>query len=279
MVFAAAHVVLHPNGRYVGIMDEQGCAYIWDGDSQVGELTGHSGVVNIAFTPDGMFCVCGGLSGAILLWDLKTGELYSASEKSEDVPACLAVSPDGLHVAAGSWSHIHLWNEYIYRPRLVNSFELRPQIRDVAFSPASRFIGIVNDRAELSISHIKGEPDRLESLVAEAVHLANATLIGRHSAVCDMRVCQLWSSANPDPNACGVWVMIEGADSQRLPTWFGQISLEKALTPDVLEWLHQLKSEVLQAFSLCGWEPEWPPPTVTFESQERAAANGISYFH
>lgn len=279
IVFAAMRVVFHPNGRYVGIKDEQGCAYIWDGDRHVGALTDHSGVLNVAFTPDGMFCVCGDLSGAILLWDLKTGELYGASENTTDVPACLALSPDGLYAAAGSWSRVHLWNEYRYRANHAGSFDLSPQIRDVAFSPASRFIGIVNDRAELSISPIKGEPDRMESLIEEAVHLANASLIGRRASAFDMRVRQVWWSGNAESKSCTAWVMIEGADSQRLPTWFGQISPEKALPSDVLDSLQQLKSEVLLAFAACGWQPDWPPPTVTFESQERAAANGISYFH
>jgi WD40 repeat protein len=74
-------------------------------------LKGHSGVLALAFSPDGKTLASGGRDDTIKLWDVKTGKERSSLEGHSEAVFCLAFSPDGKLLASGSWDDtIKLWD-------------------------------------------------------------------------------------------------------------------------------------------------------------------------
>ena len=67
-------------------------------------------VWSLAFSPDSKRLVSGTSKGDIQMWDVATGAALIAFAKSKALRArALAFSPDGTLLAAGTRSHIHLW--------------------------------------------------------------------------------------------------------------------------------------------------------------------------
>ena len=66
--------------------------------------TGHSGeVMSVAFSPDGHLLASGGWEGAVILWDVPTGQKLHELVSSDFGPvSALAFSPDGRFLASGS---------------------------------------------------------------------------------------------------------------------------------------------------------------------------------
>ncbi len=60
------------------------------------------GVSGVAFSPDGLWMVCGGADGIIRLWDVRTGRELRRFEGHTDAVKGVAVSPDGKRVLSGS---------------------------------------------------------------------------------------------------------------------------------------------------------------------------------
>ncbi len=75
-------------------------------------LSGHSsGVVSIAFSPDGSTLASGGMDETIKLWNVSPGsEIRTLAGHSNRVYS-VAFSPDGTTLASGSWDNtIKIWN-------------------------------------------------------------------------------------------------------------------------------------------------------------------------
>jgi hypothetical protein len=72
---------------------------------------GHSDCVQgVCYTRSGAALVSCGWDGQILQWDGRSGEVRMQHRSTETSHYCLAASSDGRHVAAGSQSHIEIWD-------------------------------------------------------------------------------------------------------------------------------------------------------------------------
>ncbi len=68
-----------------------------------GTLKGHTNVVHsVAFSPDGRTLASGAADGAIILWDVATGERLRTLQGHADMVLNVAFSPDGRTLASAS---------------------------------------------------------------------------------------------------------------------------------------------------------------------------------
>jgi len=93
-----------------------------------------------SLSPDGRWYATGGSAG-VYVWETETGRFLTAETYPPIRMNCVAFSPDGVHLASGSWEHgIYLWKvvekdgrtslEEVKRVRAYGS-----PVLDIAFSP------------------------------------------------------------------------------------------------------------------------------------------------
>ena len=106
--------------------------------------SGHTGFVySVVFSPDGGTLAAGDWEGAVLLWDVKTGEQKQAFTGHTDGVMSVAFSSDGSLLATGSWDRtVRLWDvktgeqkpEFVARTDWVDSVAFSPDDRTLASS-------------------------------------------------------------------------------------------------------------------------------------------------
>jgi WD40 repeat protein/serine/threonine protein kinase len=107
-----------PDGKSVAAASHEPNVIFWD--PQTGEQQSVLAVQNeliwrLAIAPDGKTLATAGWPGTVKLWDLSTGQESITLRPAQTIPnRCLAFSPDGSILAAGSgtaWSgsEVHLW--------------------------------------------------------------------------------------------------------------------------------------------------------------------------
>jgi WD40 repeat protein len=118
---------------------------LWDvqtGKAINSPFNGHkSGVIAVAFSPDGRRIVSGSQDSTLRLWDVQTGKaINSPFNGHKSGVIAVAFSPDGRRIVSGSYDKtVRLWNaqtgQSVGQPLLRDA-----QIRSVAFSPDGRRI-------------------------------------------------------------------------------------------------------------------------------------------
>ena len=142
-------VAISPDGRYAASGSWDGPARLWDlaDGKMIRALKGHtSGVVSVAFSPDGKRVLTGCMHDHTLrLWDIATGRRLVVFEGDSLPFWSVAFTPDGKHVAVGhELGGVGLWD--LVAGRLVRSFvtyksqfwAASPSVLSVAFTPDGR---------------------------------------------------------------------------------------------------------------------------------------------
>ncbi len=94
-------------------------------------------VTDTAITPDGSEVVSVARDGAILLWDVSSGQVIQRFASHSDRLTSVAFSPDGQSILTGSWDNTaSLWDAKT--GALIRSFKSDDSILSVAFSPGGR---------------------------------------------------------------------------------------------------------------------------------------------
>ncbi len=113
-------------------------------------LTGHKGnVTSVGFSPDGQTLASGGDFGAIILWDVETGQPLGSplsGHASDSNVWRVAFSPDGRMLASGADdSTIILWDVESSRPLGRPLTSDTGIIRSIAFSPDGQTLASTSD--------------------------------------------------------------------------------------------------------------------------------------
>ncbi|MEX2717288.1 MAG: WD40 repeat domain-containing protein [Candidatus Sigynarchaeota archaeon] len=112
-------------------------------DDSFKTLRGHvSGILQLAFSPDGTKLASGSADHTIKLWDVTTGKVLHTMVGHEDKIWALAYSPDGLTIASGGADRwLYLWDTFTGERKSVQ-MPRDSQIRSLAFSPDGSMIAI-----------------------------------------------------------------------------------------------------------------------------------------
>ena len=138
-------VAFSPDGSMLASGGEDGSAIVrgvktrakaWE-IKPVRSVTGRETVYAVAFSPDGKLFACSGWAQPVRIWDVESKRVRHSLRGKWQYVSCLAFSPDGKTLAAGSgmWdSGIYLWDSESGKPltRLVGHCR---SVDAVSFSP------------------------------------------------------------------------------------------------------------------------------------------------
>ncbi len=177
------HVALSPDETKVLTTGCDNTAKLWN--AATGELVqtldGHSGwVTDGVFLPSGERIVTASFDAQLKLWSAATGELLKSLSQPE-LPHCLAVSPDGRHIAAGLRDgSVRLYDpeHLVENARLVGHTD---RVRDLVFTPDSQHI--VSGSYDRTMRMWSVETAKQVAMVQHEKHIFNTLAIapdGQH---------------------------------------------------------------------------------------------------
>jgi WD40 repeat protein len=156
-------VEFSPNGRYLAAVtvyikdaNMHGFLYLWEVSKRklIYSIPTETFQYAVAFSPDGTkLYSAGGLydsDGVVLVWNSKTGRLL-AKHKEEHIVQCLAVSPNGKTVVAGTMNYavvLDARNAKVLRRLMGRAGE---SIVSIAYAPRGRLVVAGSDNNSLRV--------------------------------------------------------------------------------------------------------------------------------
>lgn len=145
------HLTIPPNSKFVTTCDDRGNAEIWNGESgervQVLEREAFTWSLP-AFSPNLEFVLgIHGETGDISIWHVDTGRLFHLLKGAGNYVMDMAFSDDSRYVVAGYWPGlVKVWcvesGKCLFERDQFDDYTTN--ISDVAFSPGSRYIGLLS---------------------------------------------------------------------------------------------------------------------------------------
>jgi WD40 repeat protein len=102
---------------------------------EIRRFEGHTDVVALAFSADGLQALSGSNDGTLCLWDVKTGEALRRFQGHGGTVSCVTLTRDGRQALCASWDRtIRLWD--VTTGRVIHVFEGHQElVTGVALSP------------------------------------------------------------------------------------------------------------------------------------------------
>jgi WD40 repeat protein len=165
-----------PDGEMVASAGEGGLIFLTDRHTacrlatlhtvtprEYGRAPLHSGVLALAFSPDGKVLAAGGRPGRLSLWDPRTGKRLRTLAGHKAAVAGVAFSPDGKWLASASYDGTaRLWD--LSAGKEVRCLEAHDRVTAVAFSPDGRSLftgGMKRTRRRLGMPEMVADRVRI----------------------------------------------------------------------------------------------------------------------
>ncbi len=136
---AVESVAWSPNGKYIASA-ANGIVHIWHAKSRntARIYREHQATItSLSWSPDSWFLVSCGVDGHVRVWHAFSGR--TVFDCTLDAVRCVAWSPDGRFVSAGSWNAVHTW--YLAHGRLLNVYREQAQlITMLSWSPDGQLV-------------------------------------------------------------------------------------------------------------------------------------------
>jgi WD40 repeat protein/HEAT repeat protein/tRNA A-37 threonylcarbamoyl transferase component Bud32 len=123
-------IVFSPDGTRMCSAGEDGTVIVWSTATWAPTLTLRGRLRGVAYSPDGKRIVTTDQSGTLRIWDTERGLELLALRGPAGGVGCIAFSPDGQQILAGSHHRIVRWDSG--KPRLPQKTEALPQDKGVA---------------------------------------------------------------------------------------------------------------------------------------------------
>lgn len=111
--YVGGRPVYSPDGRFLALGYQEGVRLMDANTHAEVRVIRGSGGFDMAFSPDSKRLATGnaGVGGGIKLWDIESGrEIIPLRVPPNDLPFCLAFSPDGYYLAAAFHTFVKIWD-------------------------------------------------------------------------------------------------------------------------------------------------------------------------
>jgi WD40 repeat protein/tRNA A-37 threonylcarbamoyl transferase component Bud32 len=148
---AIMRVAYRPDGRQLASASDDGTIQTWDATTgkPIRTIRAHQargikpgGIFWLAYRLDGRHLASAGREdSSVRVWDATSGEQVFACRHQELLVQGLAYSPDGRHLASGSWNKtVKVWDATTGRE--IHTFPYASEVRFLAYSPDGRTLAV-----------------------------------------------------------------------------------------------------------------------------------------
>jgi WD40 repeat protein len=142
------NLVISPNSEWIGVSTEQGDLTIYNVKNRIKRIDSSSNTSQkLAFSPDSLRLITGGLNGKVLAWDVTTGKVVKTLFESNSSVMSLATSSELL--AIGLTDKVMILN--MNSDEVIDEIESPGDHQLMAFNSQGSFLALSNSSGQISI--------------------------------------------------------------------------------------------------------------------------------
>ena len=156
------NVVISPNGQWLATTGDDRTTRVWDArtGAEIFQIPLDNSGAQLAFSNDGQYLVSTDQNGGIDIWNLSGLAARLDSIPFNGIMDSAQYSPSGELVAVSEQNRVWLLRPdpdsgLLSRPQSTSSVSFDSNVKELIFSPDSKFLGISTDGKELGLSDIE----------------------------------------------------------------------------------------------------------------------------